>query len=152
MTVDAYKAALTQAKKDLLAKTSEVAEAERTVERATREIVELRQTIAVLSRLCGEPEFVEEDALGITEIVRMAYRSNGSTPMTAQDVKSRVESMGYEGRWTNLLASVHTVTKRLAQKGDIELAGTIDGKDAYKWVSMADAREIKEKIAKLEKK
>lgn len=136
MTLEAYKKALEQAKKDLLAKTVEVGEAEQTVERGTKQIVELRQTIAVLSKLCGEPEYVEEDALGITEVVRLAYKSAaGGAGLSAQDVKERIESMGYAGRWANLLASVHTVTKRLYQKGEIEAAGNINGKDTFRWVN-----------------
>ncbi len=133
MTLEAYKTALAQAKKDLSVKIAEVGEAERIVDVGTRQIVELRQTIAVLAKLCGEPEYVEEDALGITDVVRMVYQSKRGQGLTAQEVKELIESMGYAGRWANLLASVHTVTKRLLKSGEVEAAGNVNGKERFQW-------------------
>jgi hypothetical protein len=134
MTLDTYKESLKQAKLDLTKAIAELGNAEAIVERKTKEIVELRQTVTVLGRLCGEPEFVEEDALGLTEVIRLAYKSAvGGPNLTLQDVKERIDSMGYAGRWGNLLASVHTVTKRLIAKGDVEPAGNVNGKDTYCW-------------------
>ncbi len=135
MTLEAYRVALEQAKKDLAAKITEVGAAERTVELGTKQIVELRQTIAVLSKLCGESEYVEEDALGITDVVRMTYRSavGEGNGLSAQDVRDRIESMGYAGRWANLLASVHTVTNRLFKMGEIEASGNLNGRETFRW-------------------
>jgi hypothetical protein len=135
MTLDTYKESLKQAKLDLAKANNVLGEAEATVERTTKQIAELRQTVSVLSRLCGEPEYVEEDALGLTDVIRLAYRSAaGASALTLQDVKDRIDSMGYAGRWGNLLASVHTVTKRLIKKGDVEAAANVNGKDTYRWV------------------
>jgi hypothetical protein len=136
MTLDAYKTALTQAKKDLMSKVAEVGNAEEIVERGTKEIVELRQTIAVLAKLCGESPFNEEDELGLTDVIRMAYKSlagAGHSGVSAQEVKEQVESMGYAGRWANLLASVHTVTNRLYRMGEIQPAGNVNGRDTFRW-------------------
>lgn len=134
MALDTYKESLKQAKLDLTKAIADLGNAEAVVERKTKEIAELRQTVTVLSRLCGEPEFVEEDALGLTDVIRLAYKSAaGGAGMTFQDVKERIDSMGYAGRWGNLLASVHTVTKRLMAKGDIEPAGNVNGKETYRW-------------------
>ena len=134
MTLEAYKTALAQAKKDLATKVAEVGKAEDVVERGSKEIVELRQTVAVLSKLCGEPPFIEEDALGLTDIVRLAYKSLASSDgVSAQEVKERIESMGYAGRWANLLASVHTVTNRLHRMGELEAAGNVNGKGRFRW-------------------
>jgi hypothetical protein len=134
MTLETYKESLKQAKLDLTKAIADLGDAEAKAERANKQIAELRQTVTVLSRLCGEPEFVEEDTLGLTEVIRLAYKSAvGGPGMTLQDVKERIDSMGYAGRWGNLLASVHTVTKRLLAKGDVEPAGNVNGKDTYCW-------------------
>jgi len=154
MTLDAYKTALAQAKKDLAEKVSEVGKAEGTVERGTKEIVELRQTIAVLSKLCGEPPFVEEDALGLTDVIRMAYQSLASNDgVSAQEVRERIESMGYAGRWANLLASVHTVTNRLHRMGELQPMGNLNGNETFRWIGrkekVAQQKELAEAIKKL---
>jgi len=144
MTLEAYKVALEQAKKDLASKIAAVGEAEQIVELGTKQIVELRQTIAVLSKLCGEPEYVEEDALGITDVVRMVYKSavNDGNGFSAQDVRERIESMGYAGRWTNLLASVHTVTNRLFKMGEIQASGNVNGKETFRWKKAASDKAL----------
>jgi len=124
MTLETYKESLKQAKLDLTKAIADLGDAEAKAERANKQIAELRQTVTVLSRLCGEPEFVEEDTLGLTEVIRLAYKSAvGGPGMTLQDVKERIDSMG----------SVHTVTKRLLAKGDVEPAGNVNGKDTYCW-------------------
>jgi hypothetical protein len=134
MTTDTYKEALRQAKLDLSQAIADLGDAEAKADRLTKEIAGLRQTVSALSRLCGEAEFVEEDALGLTDVIRLAYKSAAGGPsLTLQDVKDRIDSMGYAGRWGNLLASVHTVTKRLVQKGDVEAGGNVNGKDTYCW-------------------
>lgn len=134
MTLETYKESLKQAKLDLAKAIADLGDAETKADRATKQIGELRQTVFVLSRLCGEPEFVEEDALGLTDVIRLAYRSAAGGPgLTLQDVKDRIDRMGYAGRWGNLLASVHTVTKRLVAKRDVEPAGNVNGKETYRW-------------------
>ena len=152
MTIETYKTALAQAKKDLASKMAEVGAAEQTVERGTQQIVELRQTIAVLSKLCGDPEFIEEDALGLTDVVRMAYRTATDTDgLNVQEVKERIESMGYGGRWANLLALVHTVTNRLFQKGELDAAGNVNGRDRFRWSGKApltSADKLRDSLAK----
>jgi hypothetical protein len=153
MTLDTYRESLKQAKLDLTQAIADLGEAEAKAERANKQIAELRQTVTVLSRLCGEPEFFEEDALGLTDVIRLAYKSAAGGPvLTFQDVKERIDSMGYAGRWGNLLASVNTVTKRLIAKGDVEPAGNVNGKDTYRWVGKStdpvpDPAKVKQKVA-----
>jgi hypothetical protein len=133
MISDTYRQSLSQAKADLAARIADLGDAQQKVQLAEKEIMELRQTIAALARLCGETEFVEEDALGLTDAIRAAFKATGDYPMTAQDVKLQLERMGYGGRWGNVLASIHTVIKRLLQKGEIEAAGNINGRDTFRW-------------------
>lgn len=141
MATDTYRDALKQAKSDLAEQVETLGRAQDCAEKAEKAIVELRQTIAALQRLCGEPEFVEEDALGLTDAIRMAFKTQEagmyglmSTAMSAQDVRDKMERMGYGGRWGNLLASIHTVIKRLHEKGELQAAGNLNGKETYTWI------------------
>jgi len=142
MVMDTYKRALDQAKADLASRVAELGAAQKLAELAEKEILELRQTVSALQRLCGESEYVEEDALGLTDAIRMTFKTAaGGASLTAQDVKDLMENSGYAGRWGNLLASIHTVIKRLYAKGEIESGGNVKGRDTFRWVgytSMAD--------------
>jgi hypothetical protein len=135
MTTDTYKEALKQAKSDLAERVATLGKAQATAEQAEKDILELRQTIAALQRLCGEPEFVEEDALGLTDAIRMAFKTAGRE-MSPHDVREYMENSGYAGRWGNLLASIHTVVKRLHAKGEIQATGNVNGRDTYRWVGL----------------
>src|SRR5580698_1035562 len=101
MTTDTYKEALKQAKSDLAERVATLGKAQATAEQAEKDILELRQTIAALQRLCGEPEFVEEDALGLTDAIRMAFKTEGENGkfslgggMSPLEVRAKMESMG----------------------------------------------------------
>jgi len=132
--MDTYKRALEQAKADLANRIAELGAAQKLAELAEKEIVGLRQTVSALQRLCGESEYVEEDALGLTDAIRMTFKTAaGGSPLTAQDVKELMENSGYAGRWGNLLASIHTVIKRLHAKGEIEPGANINGRDTFRW-------------------
>jgi len=139
MTTDTYKEALKQAKADLAEQVALLGKAQEQAEKSEKAIVELRQTIAALQRLCGEGEFVEEDALGLTDAIRMAFKTHEpgmfgiDNGLSAHDVREKLESMGYAGRWGNLLASIHTVIKRLREKGELEAAGNVNGRETFKW-------------------
>jgi hypothetical protein len=153
MTTETYKQALAQAKNDLAEQITILGAVQESAEKAEKSIVELRQTIAALQRLCGEPEFIEEDALGLTDGIRMAFKTEKPIglgtlgaytylAMSAQDVRTKMEGMGYAGRWGNLLASIHTVIKRLHEKGELEAAGNLNGRETYRWVEGGRAANI----------
>jgi len=135
MSPDTYKAALSQAKQDLADSVGELGELQQKAEEIDKRIMDLRQTVSVLSKLCGEQEVDLEDALGLTDAIRVAMTDvPGNQAVTAQDVRLRLESRGFNTRrYGNLLASIHTVLKRLQTKGEISLATIADGKPAYRW-------------------
>jgi len=138
MVMETYKRALEQAKADLASRVADLGAAQKLAELAEKEIIELRQAVSVLQRLCEESEYVEEDALGLTDAIRMTFKTAaGGASLTAQDVKELMESSGYAGRWGNLLASIHTVIKRLHAKGEIEAGGNINGRDTFRWAGRA---------------
>ena len=135
MTRETYKKALEQMKSDLAKRVAELGKAQREVELAEKDVADLRQAISVIQKLCGESEYVEEDALGLTDAIRMTFKTAaGGSSLTAQDVKELMENSGYAGRWGNLLASIHTVIKRLHAKGEIEAGGNVNGRDTFRWV------------------
>jgi hypothetical protein len=134
MTTETYKASLEQAKADLAEQIARLGAAQETAEDAEKKIIQLRQTIAALARLCGEPEYSEEDALGLTDSIRAILKATEpGIDLSAQDVKQHMESMGYAGRWGNVLASIHTVLKRLHDKKEIEAGCETNGRPTYHW-------------------
>jgi hypothetical protein len=127
-----YSVVLGQAKNDLLDLQGQLGECLRKQEFIEARIQGLRQTVAALSKLLGQ-EFVEEDALGLTDAIRDAFRAKVGSSMTAVEVRSVLESLGYDiSKYGNFMASVHTVIKRLIAKGEIREVGTRgDGKPVY---------------------
>lgn len=134
MNTEAYKAALKQAKKELENAVDGLGEMVKQQDAQERRIVELRQTVSALSRLCGE-QYEEADALGLTDAIRLALRTAG-VEMMPNSIKGRMESMGFDtSKYGNVLASVHTVLRRLKDQGQVEevpVKGT--DKVAYRWI------------------
>jgi len=127
-----YRAVLEQAKKDLLALQSELGECLKQQEFIEARVLGLRQTVVALSRMLGE-EFLEDDAPGLTDAIREAFKSKIGSNLTAVEVRGVLESLGYDiSKYGNFMASVHTVIKRLVAKGEIREKGTrADGKPMY---------------------
>jgi hypothetical protein len=127
-----YKETLERAKEDLLKSQKELGECLEKQEALEKQITELRRIIVPISRMLGE-EFVEEDAMGLTDAIRQAFKSDGR--LTPMDVKGALKQIGYDlSQYGNFMASVHAVINRLAARGEIRQTGTIDGKPAYEWV------------------
>src|SRR5215469_1590356 len=102
---------LVQLKEELADCLHKQVEAQKTIKETHERIANLRQSIAAISKLCGE-EFNEEDALGLTDAIRQLFKETMDRPMTAQDVRTGLESRGFNvSRYGNSLASIHTVLK-----------------------------------------
>jgi hypothetical protein len=70
---------------------------------------------------------------GITAAVRKTLRDAGK-PLTPVEVKERMPALGFPLiRYSNPLASIHTILKRLARTESVD-AVEQDGKTAYQWV------------------
>ena len=131
-----YKIILERAKKDLLAEQETLGKCLKQQEQTEKRIAGLRQTIAALSRMLDE-EFVEEDAMGLTDAIRTVFREKlGSGTLIPTEVRDYLVTIGYDiTKYGNVMASIHSVMNRLAQRGEIEEAGTrADGKVAYRAV------------------
>ncbi|HYM26104.1 MAG TPA: hypothetical protein VEU08_22960 [Vicinamibacterales bacterium] len=92
-------------------------------------LAELAQSIATLSRLLG---FTPTVPLGLTDAVRMVARGAG-VPMTPVEVRDRLHAIGFDvSKYTNDLAAVHTILKRLNESGELRFVGR-SGKHQYIW-------------------
>lgn len=133
MTDTDYKVVLDQAKTDLLKTQEQMGNCLKEQETLEKKIAGLRATIAALARMLDE-EFFEEDAMGLTDAIREAFRSMGANGnLTATEVKGRLEMMGYNtAKYGNVMASIHTIINRLANKGEIKHVGSRgDNKPCY---------------------
>jgi hypothetical protein len=106
-------------------------------------LTQLAQTIGTLSRLIGIAPTVP---LSITDAVRLAMRAG--VPMTPPEVRDRLLSIGFDlSNYTNELAVIHTVLKRLNEAGEIRIVPRPDGKNAYLWAKPPKVMALGPEIA-----
>jgi hypothetical protein len=90
-------------------------------------LAQLAQTIGTLSSLIGLKPTVP---LSITDAVRLAIRAG--VPMTPTEVRDRLLGIGVDlSVYSNELAVIHTVLRRLNEAGEIRILPKKDGKTAY---------------------
>ena len=136
MSPETYKTALEQAKIDLQHAKERRLMAIEEQDEAEKQIAQLRQTVAALSALCGE-EFVEADEFGLTDAIRFVLRTNPGFAFLPQEVKVKLDQMGFKTeKYNNILASIHTVLKRLVLKGEVDDTAMREHKAAYRWTQM----------------
>jgi hypothetical protein len=129
MARDKYKQAYAAAKIDLL---------ERLQKRDVldQHIRKLKQTVKALGELCGAPAeeldkllLVEGFAIdakpGFTEAIRRLFRVH-QTALSPTEIRDDLVKMRIGVGQVNLLSSIHTVLRRMAEAGEIER--TDDGK------------------------
>jgi hypothetical protein len=92
-----------------------------------RRLAELAQSIGTLSTLLGLTPTVP---LGLTDAIRLVMR--GGVPMTPVEVRDRLRGIGFDvARYTNDLAAVHTILKRLNDAGELRFIRRADGRHQY---------------------
>jgi len=70
--------------------------------------------------------------MGLTDAVRLVVRGAGA-PLTPVEVRDRLQAIGFDvSKYTNDLAAVHTILKRLNESGEIRFVGR-SGKHQYIW-------------------
>jgi hypothetical protein len=93
-----------------------------------RRLAELAQTIGTLSRLLGHTPTVP---MGLTDAIRLVMRGAG-LPMTPVEVRDRLRAIGFDvAKYTNDLAAVHTILKRLHDARELQFIRRPDGKQQY---------------------
>jgi hypothetical protein len=106
-------------------------------------LAQLAQTIGTLSRLLGLTPTVP---MSITDAVRLAARSG--VPMTPLDVRERLLAIGVDlSSYSNDLAVIHTVLRRLNESGELRLIPKPGGKHAYLWAKPPHAIALGPEIA-----
>jgi hypothetical protein len=127
MTTEHYKTAL-----DAAVREYEALSAKRTA--IDERLAQLAQTIGTLNRLCG---FVSTVQWGLTDACRVVLKG-GRGPMTPTEVRDRLEAIGFHlTKYTNALAAVHTVLKRLHDGGEVLFVERPGGKFACEWRASA---------------
>ena len=93
-------------------------------------LAQLAQTIGSLNRLCG---FVSTVPWGLTDACRVVLKNAGKS-MTPTDVRDRLESIGFDlTKYSNSLAAVHTVLKRLNEAKEVLFVPGPSGRFACEW-------------------
>jgi hypothetical protein len=93
-------------------------------------LAELAQTIGTLSKLLGLTPTVP---MGLTDAVRIVVRGAG-VPMTPVEVRDRLHGIGFDvSKYTNDLAAVHTILKRLNESGELRFIPRAPGHHQYTW-------------------
>ena len=136
MTSEDYRSALESAIKEYEA----LGEQRREID---ERLSQLAQTIGTLSRLLGLTPTVP---LSITDAVRLAMRSG--VPMTPLDVRERLLGIGVDlSAYSNDLAVIHTVLKRLNAAGELRIVAKPSGKNAYLWAKPSRVMALGPEIA-----
>jgi hypothetical protein len=123
MARETYKQAYAAAKLDLLEKLQKR-------DNLDQQIRKLRQTVRALGELCGAPAedldkllLVEGFAIdakpGFTEAIRRLFRIH-QTPLSPTEIRADLVKMGIGVGQVNLLSSIHTVLRRMAEAGEVE--------------------------------
>jgi hypothetical protein len=142
MTTKNYHRTLFEAKQDLarcLVKRQKI----------DHKVARLQAVISDLENLCAELDQKGFEkrvdrvikaglTVGITESVRVILKEK-FFPMTASELKKSIEARKHNlSTYSNPLAVIHTVLKRLVQSGEVRMVPQAKGKNAYQWVSPTD--------------
>ena len=131
-----HRQALEQFKGEIVAKKLELGKCIQKQEELETAVAKLQEVAVAIARLLGE-EYVPEDAMGLTDAIRQAFKTTPNAAMTTKEVRARLQQMGFDiTQYGNVLASIHTVISRLHAKKEIKHAAVRnDGKPAYQWVN-----------------
>ena len=123
MARDTYKQAYAAAKLDLLQKLQKR-------DNLDQQIRKLKQTVKALGELCGAaPEEIDKLLLiegfaidakpGFTDAIRRLFRIH-QTALSPVEIRDDLLKMAIGVGQVNLLSSIHTVLRRMAEAGEIE--------------------------------
>jgi hypothetical protein len=121
MSID-YRSWYQNAKAELLKLQEEKAELGRALADHDRQIAALIQTMNAIAPLLGE-EPLESDTPppGMTDSIR-GILAEAKEPLSAAEIRDRLAAMGFDlNSYSNPLATIHTVLKRLVESGEAEM-------------------------------
>jgi len=78
--------------------------------------------------------------IGITEVIRHIYRSDPNCTWTAVDVRDNLLRENFDiHKYSNPLAAIHTILRRLERAGEIEPADDVEFGGGYRWKGTAES-------------
>jgi hypothetical protein len=137
---------LTSYRRDLQARKRELAGLLKQRQVFDRQMAQLQPIINHLEGLCRElgDRAAKENAAkvelttGLTELARVTLEE-AYMPLSASEVKKRMEAKGFDfSKYSNPLASIHTVLKRLVKSRQVKVVPQKAGKKAYQWITVID--------------
>jgi len=144
-----YKQAFDGAIKELSDLMNEREELDNRREILNERIVQVRNGVLGLSSLAGEnpqdiekqypelfPDLIPSD-IGLTDAVRKSLQKFPDRFLTPMTVRKVLQATGYDtDRYKNILASIHTVLKRLVESEEVETKTYESGGTSYKWIKV----------------
>jgi hypothetical protein len=139
-----YKQSFDSAIEELAELMAEREEVETRREQIERRVNLLREAILGFAWLCGKssyevakerPELFPDTAspdVGFTDAIRSVFRDDRDSSHSAIGIRDYLDFTGFDiAKYKNVLASIHSILKRLKNKGEI-IEATRDGKVVYK--------------------
>jgi hypothetical protein len=123
-----YKTSYEEAKAELARVQIQKLTLGRQIEECDRQIAALTQTMRAIAPLVGEeppPDVqiapdAETPPGGMTDCVR-ALLKKATEPLTASEIRESLEAIGFDmNSYSNPLATIHTVLRRLTESGEVE--------------------------------
>jgi hypothetical protein len=107
-------------------------------------LAQLAQTIGTLSRLLG---LTPTQPFGLTDACRLVYR-NAGVPLSPTEARDRLRGIGVDlSAYSNEMAAIHTVIKRLNEAGELRFVAGSPGKHLYAWQRPTRAAAIGPEVA-----
>ncbi len=134
-------------KNDFLAAVDELQRLETTYSDLGTQIARQKKKVAALHELADlDDEGIAAIGLvdGITDAVRTVFRS-AEKPLNPAEVRTRVEALGLPPQ-KNILASVHTVIRRLQESGEIAPVGDVSFGGGYRWMGRLHERVVRKTL------
>jgi hypothetical protein len=129
-----HRQTLEDCKREIIARKQELGLCLQREEELQARIIHLQEVAAALARMIGEV-YVPEDVGGLTDAIRQAFKTAPHLEMNAILVRERLHKMGFNlARYGNVLAAIHTILKRLHQRGELITTGIIGNSQGYMWV------------------
>ncbi len=142
MTAENYRPIYLAALKELTDLLAELESLDERRDRVDRRVIEVKQGVLALGSLCGEQPWVKYPGLfpemsvfasaGLTPSITTILSRPPGDWMSPVGVRDALKDVGYKGKSTNILPSVHTVLKRLFDAGKVETENR-DGRTWYRW-------------------
>jgi hypothetical protein len=112
----------------------ELVDALKQQESLTYRIRKLQEDIIHLAALCGEAVVDPLKDWGLTDAIRYVIGNAKPKSMSATGIRDALVADGYDvSDYSNVMASIHQVIKRLFRKGEILSAPSADGEKRYVW-------------------